>query len=373
MRKLLVLLAAGALVVGYTVPALAQADFDFYGTVRVGTFMHDVSKEASATGVDSDEDLTYTWDRSIFGVNVTAGDITGKFAYWQMYANSLMAKNQFNSGEAAEFWASWDFGTGSLLVGRNWVPVNVFISNQVAFRDIDLLLSGACFTDTRTMIQLSFGGLKLAAVEPEEGTVNGTVIPGLADTDATMPKLEVRYDFAVGNVHLAVFGGYNTYDETTVVAGAEKDYSIDSIVYGAQGVFDVGAFTIKASAYAGENVANYGVLNWGNHSAYYDAASDSIKDSDTLGYCIVLNYKASDTILLEAGYGYAEAETEQTAGVDFEDETISWYINAVITIAEGVTITPEIGVLDFKDSVLGGVSTEQGDNTYWGAKWQIDF
>jgi len=49
------------------------------------------------------------------------------------------------------------------------------------------------------------------------------------------------------------------------------------------------------------------------------------------------------------------------------------YAMLPITIAEGFTITPEIGVIDKEDHTVAGVKTEQGDMTYYGAVWKIHF
>jgi len=46
------------------------------------------------------------------------------------------------------------------------------------------------------------------------------------------------------------------------------------------------------------------------------------------------------------------------------------YVQAVITMGKGCYIIPEIGVVDLGDDTAGA---EEGDTTYYGAKWQINF
>ncbi len=80
----------------------------------------------------------------------------------------------------------------------------------------------------------------------------------------------------------------------------------------------------------------------------------------------------SDTLTLEAGFGYIETEWDtDVAGVNTqEDDAISYYVNASITLAPGVFVIPELGVLDQRDSALGA---DEAKTTYFGAKFQINF
>jgi len=77
---------------------------------------------------------------------------------------------------------------------------------------------------------------------------------------------------------------------------------------------------------------------------------------------------------VEAGYGWISSDKD-----DFKDkdEAMSYYINMPITLAPGVSITPEFGVEDYmKDG--GSVAddeaaADEGKDTYFGAKWMINF
>jgi len=62
---------------------------------------------------------------------------------------------------------------------------------------------------------------------------------------------------------------------------------------------------------------------------------------------------------LDLDYGNA------TLYVNDSDEVQSYYLNMPITLAEGVSIVPEIGVVDYNES-------GQDEITYGGAKWQIE-
>jgi hypothetical protein len=85
-----------------------------------------------------------------------------------------------------------------------------------------------------------------------------------------------------------------------------------------------------------------------------------------LGYAIAAGFKANDMFAFEAGYGYVEVE--EMGGALEDNEVQSYYVQSTITLAPGVFITPEIGMLDGKEDGAGNFET-----MYYGAKWQINF
>ncbi|MCG8567507.1 MAG: hypothetical protein MI747_20740, partial [Desulfobacterales bacterium] len=91
--------------------------------------------------------------------------------------------------------------------------------------------------------------------------------------------------------------------------------------------------------------------------------TNAVIDVDAMGYALVAGYTINDMISLEAGVGYAEMEEDVDNSK--EDDVVSYYIQAPLTLAPGVVIVPEIGVVDYKQ--------DQEDITYYGAKWQINF
>ena len=56
-----------------------------------------------------------------------------------------------------------------------------------------------------------------------------------------------------------------------------------------------------------------------------------------------------------------------------EDKDITGYLQAVISLAPGVWIIPEVGFTDLDDNIQDGGDDDEGDQFYLGAKWQIDF
>ena len=344
MRKLLIVFAAFAFVVAYTLPAMA-ADWGFYGSARMTTFMDDVDPGG---GAESDADLTWALQgNSRFGATVKAGEVGGGFEY--------------GTGiNLRKLYGTMPLGGGTLLVGQTYSPVNMFYSNQVWGGDTDMLNTGGVYGGRRAMLQYSAGSLKVALVQP----VTGNVVAAATDTDTTMPKIEASYGLKAGPVALKFVLGYNSYEEEA----ATKSYDINSMVVGVGFNVGFGAVSLKGNVYTGTNTGNYGLWQRGADEATYNATNDDIDDTDTMGYLIVVGFKTSDTLKFEAGYGYNEHESDVTGAKT--DDCSAMYAQAVITMGKGCYIIPEIGVVDLGDDNTG---TEEGDITYYGAKWQINF
>ncbi len=115
MRKLLIVLAAFAFVVAYTVPTLA-ADWSFYGSARMTTFYDSVSEEKA--GFDDGDTTWNQQGNSRLGATVKAGNIGGGFEY--------------GTGiNLRKLYGTYNFGSGQILIGQTYTPVNMFYSNQV--------------------------------------------------------------------------------------------------------------------------------------------------------------------------------------------------------------------------------------------------
>lgn len=94
----------------------------------------------------------------------------------------------------------------------------------------------------------------------------------------------------------------------------------------------------------------------------------SVEDTNPYSGVFVVNFKATNMLSVGVGAGYVNNESD-VAGVE-DDDGLSYYGNAVITLAPGFFIVPEVGVFDFRDDSTG---VDEGKLTYVGAKWQINF
>ncbi|MBW1642567.1 MAG: porin [Deltaproteobacteria bacterium] len=349
MKKLFILFVAVAMVAAFTVPAAADAEWNFYGSARMTTFY--VDDDPDTVGVDSDAGTVWAQQgNSRIGAKVKFNDeIGGRFEMSDSFGKRLL-------------YGTYNFGGGELLLGQSYTPVTYFYSNSVMNGDGDLLNIGQFYEGRQPMIQLKFPfGLKFAAVTP-----TGTTVAGY-DTDVVLPKLELSYGFKTDLFFIDVFGGYQTID----LESPAGDESIDAIVYGIGGGANIGPVYFKLGAHQGQNLGNFASVWDQVGGRNMGAGSDglTVTDNDAMGYLAVVGFKAGDAATIELGYGYEEFDSN-LAG-EQADETSQYYVNATINITKGFFLVPEIGLVDRSESEVAGV--EEGDITYFGLKWQINF
>jgi len=215
-----------------------------------------------------------------------------------------------------KLYGEWNFGGGSLLVGQTYSPLNMFYSNQVYGGDTNLLNTGGVYSGREAMLQLKFGDVKIAAVESDSG-----------NTD--MPAIEASYGLSYDAVSFKLAVGWD----------AGPDNGDASYVVALGGSFKAGGFALKGNFYLGDNAEQ---LIW----------TDGVGE-DNLGYLVAAAYTFNDMVGIELGYGNAESDTV--------DEAYAYYAQLPLTLAPGVFVIPELGQVN------------NGDDTYWGAKWQINF
>ena len=353
MKKLFVIFASVALVAAFAVTASA-ADWSFYGNARMATFWNDT--DDGGTAVDSDdEDLQ--WDlqgNSRVGATVKNDAVSGRFEL------GLKAENGGDDADVGthRIEATWDIGSPKLTIGKTYGPVNQFLSGQVFNGDGGLLGNGFLYGGRPALIQLGFGTFKIALLQPRSST---TYTLAATDVDEELPKVEASFGYKTDMFAFTVMGGWQSY---TIEGGAGvSDVDIDSTVIGADVTVNLGPITVAAAA---SQLTNGGNARWaGGTVATANAAATDVDDVDSMQYGLAVRFKASDMATLEVGYGYREHDSD-AAGVSDDEET-AWYAQAVLQVAPGVFIIPEVGAFDDTGA------DDKGDETYFGAKWQINF
>jgi len=372
MKKLIIILAAIAMVGAFTATSMA-AEWNFYGSSRMTTVYYDKSKEvaqpANPNGFD-DQDLTWTnQSNTRIGAKVKASDaVSGRF---ELAVYSAAVATRLMYGE-------YNWGSGSLLVGQDYTPVDQILSSSigalsyqitgtspVADGEGDALTIGSFYESRKPQIKLKFGGLQLAFISPAT-----TSTATYSDIDTTIPKVEVNYSFKTDAFSITPYAGYNTVDMTN--PATDQSVSVDSYVVGAAGKVNFGPLGVKANIFIAQNAGDYGRLRRATFDTAVVNGTDT-EDATTWGGQIIAGFKMSDMFAFEAGYSYDHNELDVTPGVTGENDPSHWYVNATITLAPGVYIIPEIGMFDFGDAEVGGVSTDLGDCTYYGAEWKINF
>ena len=77
--------------------------------------------------------------------------------------------------------------------------------------------------------------------------------------------------------------------------------------------------------------------------------AETVADVYTLQAMIVPALKFTDTLRFEAGFGYRQDNADGAPGFSQKDEFWVAYVQAMITMAPGVFLCPEVGYIDYMD------------------------
>jgi hypothetical protein len=392
MKKLFVILAALALVWAFAAPASA-VDWNFYGSARMATFYTSVDLgDAATTAGGDDEDDGTQWElqgNSRLGATVKGDNISGRVE---------LGLKGLDGGDldvgTRRIAGTWNFGAGTLKVGKDYSPVSQFISTQAFAGDLGLLGIGTFYGRRPAGLELGFGRLRIALLDPSTDYIAGlgatsatltivtggvtfnvsTAVGANGDIDSYIPKMEASWGMSFDQFSFNVMGGFQYYeieDVTSGVNGTTDDLDVTSYVIGADAGFSAGPFYIKGAVSYSQNPSDAGwYMNAYPGQAVWDGDDDT-DDTDVIQGALVAGWKMSDTISFEVGAGMADYDTD-AAGAD---DTTPWavYGNATIQLAPGVWIIPEVGYFDNDDLPIDANDNDAGDLLYIGAKWQVDF
>ena len=367
MKKFTILMAAIALVC-FSVPAMA-VDWSFYGNARMATFYTSVDeKDVGPKSSDLQWDLQ---GNSRLGANVKADHIKGQVEL------ALTGSDGGDGGvNTRRVYGTWNFGAGSLKVGKDYSPVSKFVSAQAFDGDAGLIGFGAPYAGRPGQLALSFGGFDLALITPktdqdiedEAGAAAG------GDAKRIIPKLEASWGMGFDAWNFDLFGGYQYYSLKDVASltnpGSTDDVSVTSYIVGASGMFNFGPAFVGAQFMYGQNMGNARWSGGAFDNAGWDG-DDSTNDVDTMGGILIAGMKVSDMLSFEGGVGYIQDDPKD-ADNDFDEKTKAYnvYLMSTISLAPGVFLIPEVGYREFGNNPE---DEDQGKQMYLGAKWQINF
>jgi hypothetical protein len=375
MKKLIAVFA----VLLFVAPAFA-ADWAFYGSQRVGTWYTEREYPGNSSAYGGSDDAAtqmYFQGNSRLGAKVKADKVTGQIEL-ALGAGGDGGDTSVATRRAYGVWKMSD--NLSWKLGKDYSPTTDFISNQWFSSDNDLLGEGNFYGRRPAGLTMILGNFELAALAPTYGAdlnttangVNGAT--GATDPDSYIPRFEASYNLKLGPGYIKPFGGFQYY---TVKQGGSTvvtdELDVWSWVAGVSTSWNIGAFSIGGQVSYGANEGNVNGWSTGSTarsvaSAYLDGGDD-IKDVYTLQALLVLGLKFTDTLRFEWGIGYRADDADDVTGVS-KDELWATYLQAMITLAPGVNICPEVGYYDYMDGTNGD---SQGYQWYVGAKWQIDF
>ena len=363
MRKSLFLLAAIALLTAFTAPSFAS-EWNFYGQARMTTFWvdEDFGDFDIFFSDKKDHDLDHNLQSNArIGATVKVSDnLVGRFEYGTGINLRIL-------------WGEYNFGSFKLGIGQHYTPVNIFISNQVFGGDTDMLPFGGVYGGRNPMVQFKFGDFKLAFVAPESRVflyidpITWFFWAG-ADTDVKIPRIEASYRFTLGGVSFEAQGGYNTFDLVNFV---NESHEVTAYILALSASCNAGPLYLAGDVFMGQNIEDLGIWTAGFGLAGLSVdlltGSAHVLDNDALGLLFVAGFRANENLRFEAGYGQAKFDMEKS---DNEDEVTAMYVQARITLAKGVFITPEIGKIDYKEEMF---NNDEGYTIYYGLQSQIRF
>lgn len=373
MKKLTILMAVAVLVC-FSVPAMA-VDWNFYGSARMATFYdsRDFGDGLNAAGT-SDEDSELQWflqGNSRLGARVKADRVSGRLEL------SLPSSDTHDGTVGTRLiYGDWKFSdSGTLRVGKGYTPTSQFVSGQVFAEDLGLLGIGTNYGRRPGALQLFFGGFEVALIEANASTSRGDFTGG--DPDRYLPKIEAKWGMSLDAFNFNIMGGYQYITFEDVPSQAPNppdtnDINVTSYIIGADAGFNFGPAYVKGAVSYGQN---WGNARWSDLGFVSNEASsgifdgdDDVDDSTNYQGALIVGMKVSDMLALEGGGGYRVADSD-ASGFD-KDEAWNVYVQAVVALAPGVYIVPEIGYFDYMDDEFGN---DEGNEYYLGAKWQIDF
>ena len=349
-KKTVTIAVVGALT-ALAVPAMA--DTALYGSARMATFYNFADSPAGGKSAGFDEHLQ---GNSTFGANVKNGEVEGKF--------------EIGAGTAAValrlLYGTWNFGAGKLTVGQDYNSYYLG-SAQVHTDDNAFKAYGAQWDTRQPQIRINLNnGVYFSVIQPT-GNVSGTDLGANAEASSNvkmyLPKLNVGYAGKTGAV------GYNIGVVGTSFKNVTADKQITAVLGYANGSAAFGATTLTASFSASQNAGNMSFLG---RKAY-----DATNKKDAVGFegFLQLSQKISDTVSGNIGVGYAgdKIDAPAKAGVAQNkfDNKMAIFVNAPVTLAKNVSVTPEF---DYYDQLNNATGNDEKTKAYViGAKWQISF
>jgi len=401
MKQLTIIALVVAIAAGFAVTASAN-EWNLYGSARMATYYtsQDYGNQfKSDTNTSGDDvfgrsklnDLQWNLQSNArIGATVKGDMVSGRFEYGTGGGNANIRR----------LYGVWHFTEGwGLKVGQDYTPITFFLSGQVFDTDQGLLqvgnAYGARFGQVAVEGKLGPGTFKFATITPTTSTLDAFTVFGTtaATTERKFPKLEASYEFNLSDgMSLHAFGGYNGYKLYWLApnaAGTIVDYNknVNSYTVGLGADLNFGPFFVKPQVSYYLNGASAGWLNTKlglgaldiTQTPFFSATDNDVVDVKSLMAMLALGFSPTESLTLEAGAGYLNSESDSyqvdpTRSVKFKNTYMEYYLQAVITMAKGVYLVPEVGYRDYGD-FEGDVEGKQdlGNLWYAGAKWQINF
>ncbi len=368
MRNLIKVLCVAGLSLGMAAPAFADAQF--YGSLRYDTFYVN-QKSDGAKNVAGDDNVTTLQNdlapNSRFGVKFTKGNLYGKFEL------GIKGANDGNSLYTREFYGTYKFNGGRLLIGQTFTPWTMFTAQAYGV-DNGNKGFGALYDSILPQVKLSFGGFWIDFITTKDGAKLDA-----ADVQYNqIPKMGIGYDGKVGNSTFGAGFAYNTYKEQN--NNIEFDSSVDSyLVYGRAAVM-VGTVKISSQIHYGQNLGNFGIVERPNAFATLDASGTGVDNTNGWGGFLQVGTPLTQMVAMNVGAGFTRDSQKNSSYEDTDHDQTTVFVNFPIKIADGFQVVPEFDYFHYNNAVStsaiplpSALVPNLKDVYVFGAKWQMDF
>jgi hypothetical protein len=395
-RKTVAIAAATGLLTALALPAMA--DTTIYGSIRTSAAWDTTtfpSKGGNSTffnlGLDPTSRLGVNANYDKLNVNVELGiGDGGKYSTADGTFGGVGQSSWLASGGGATLvytrhaYGTYKFDAGTLQVGQTWNP---YTTPTVQSLNGDQANSGFGSLYDGRLPQIKFtlnSGIYIDLIRQtnQVDTVGNSTAVGtptvLADQNSItsayagkwlMPKIAIGYDGKSGNFSYGagVMGSaYTDSEKRTVDAG---------LVY-LHAKAQVADFDALINLGAGVNISALG-LNDGASYLKYNKSNTQTQNVTTVSALVVAGYKLSQSLKVNAGIGGGTSSnnyggTAATATLPALNYLV--FVNAPVTLAKNVYVTPEIDYVDnLKATTERGAAFAGNRSLIYGAQFKIDF
>jgi len=400
MKVLTIIVIALVVAIAAVFAATASAnEWKLYGSARMATFwtsqdygdLYESSTNPSGDdvfGLSGVQNLQWNLQsNSRIGATVEGGKLEARFEL------GVTPERSGGNVSSRRLYGVWHFNEGwGLKVGKDFTPITFFLSNQVFDSDNGLEFVGNAYGARYGQIAVEGKGFKFAAITPSPTALDnlaGTVAD--ATTESKIPKFEASYQYHFTDaMSVHAFGGwqyYNLYWLEPVSANRQEE-NVSSYTFGVGADLNFGPFFVKPQVSYCTNGAVAGWLNTNlglnstlpQQTPFINATGNGIVDIKSLMAMLAVGFTPNESLGLEAGVGYLKSDSDDYRladgqSVNFKNTYLEYYLQAVITMAKGVYVIPEVGFRDYGELEGNPAEPNQdlGSLSYAGAKWQIDF
>ena len=176
------------------------------------------------------------------------------------------------------------------------------------------------------------------------------------ESDATLPGMQARYQMGLKDESLELSGGYVPGMKGAVPS--ESRFEPDAYLGYVNLKIPLDRFYLNGGAFFGQNMDALTLIG-------QPPSGERGPQRSLFGYQIGGGYRFSDSLSIQAGWGQAA----QAQAISREDLR-AWYVQAQISLGWRVSITPQVGYVDFTN---GDGEKSKQEAFYCGARWQINF